>query len=513
MKKALSTLVALLMVTGIAAGCSSQGGSVPETTDGAPNVEPGDASEKIKIEMMAASWAGGGWADNNHPTIQYINEKFNVDLQMQWIPNANFYEKLNVIAASGQFPDVIRIDSPGVFMQWAEQGALLDLSSDLSDYPTLQGVATPEEWQLLNPEGRIFGIPIYNTAQNTIYVREDWMKKLGIELPGEDEFTIEKFYEIAKAFTEQDPDGNGQRDTFGFSALGNSSNLGIPELLAAFGIANGWKEQNGELIPMQAQAEEWKKFLSFMNTAYNEGVLDQDFITNTNFNEKYAQGKVGFADMHFQFSQNTNKQLQSFIPGAAFVELSPPIGEDGSRGNNTPTSGMIKVVLTKNVDEKKRERILQLFDWWMSPEGEDIIKNGIEGAHYKKNADDSYEMTEALQAEGEGRQSLLWNWVLRSNSNRFNIYKWSDPEWAAKMEQSIVNAKKYPYKNAADEFIVSSPAYTEKGSALNQKFQNTVIEIIAGKKPVDTIDDAIQEWKQGGGDQIIEEINAAYKAK
>jgi putative aldouronate transport system substrate-binding protein len=512
MKKALSMLVALLMVTGIAAGCSSQGESSPEATNDAAKGGSGDASEKIKIEIMAASWAGGGWADNNHPTIQYINEKFNVDLQMQWIPNANFYEKLNVIAASGQYPDVIRIDSPAVFMQWAEQDALLNISADLSDYPTLQGVAPPEEWQLLNPEGRIFGIPLYNTAQNTMYVRGDWMKNLGIELPGEDEFTIEKFYEIAKAFAEQDPDRNGQRDTYGFSALGNSSNLGIPEVMAAFGIANGWKEQNGELIPMQTQAEEWKQLLSFMNTAYNEGVLDKDFITNTNFNEKFAQGKVGYAHMHYQFSQNTNKQLQSFIPGAEFVELSPPIGKDGARGNVTPTSGMIKIVLTKNADEK-RERILQLFDWWMSPEGEDIIKNGIEGAHYEKKADNSYEMTEALKAEGEGRQSLLWNWVLRSNSNRFNIYKWSEPDWASGMEKSIANAKKYPYLNAADEFIVSSPAYTEKGSALSQKFQNTVIEIIAGKKPVDAIDEAIQEWRKGGGDQIIEEVNAAYKSK
>ncbi len=154
-----------------------------------------------------------------------------------------------------------------------------------------------------------------------------------------------------------------------------------------------------------------------MSRAYKEGVLDKDFITNTNFNEKYAQGKVGFADMHYQFSQQTNQQLQTISPGAEFVELSPPMGTNGSRGNSTPTSGTIKVVLSKDVDDEKRDRILELFDWWVSPEGEDILKKGIENIHYKKNSSGAYEMTDELKAEGEGRQSLLWNWVLRNNNS------------------------------------------------------------------------------------------------
>ena len=90
-------------------------------------------------------------------------------------------------------------------------------------------------------------------------------------------------------------------------------------------------------------------------------------------------------------------------------------------------------------------------------------------------------MTDELKAEGEGRQSLLWNWVLRNNSNTFNTYKWSDPTWAKEMEQSIDNAGKYPYKNASDAYIFSSATYLAKGTALNESFHKSVIEIIAGK--------------------------------
>lgn len=510
MKRMLSIILVMSLVFLAAVGCSSAGSGDTGTASGTNGDK--DKPKKIKIDMMIASWKGGGWPDNNHPIIKYIDDKFNVDLQIQWVPNANFYEKLNVIAASGKLPDVMRIDSPSQYLKWVEEGVFQDLKPQLAQYPHLQSIAKPEEWALLNPKDQIFGIPIYATAQNTIYVRKDWLDKLGIPVPTPDTFTIDQFYDMAKAFTTQDPDGNGKNDTFGFSALGNASLLGMPELFAPFGLANGWKEENGKLIPMQVQSDEWKAFLTFMSRAYKEGVLDKDFVTNTNFNEKYAQGKVGFADMHYQFSQQTNQQLQTIAPGAKFVELAPPMGKDGMRGTSTPTSGTIKVVLSKDVDAEKRDRILQLFDWWVSPEGEDILKNGIENIHYKKNSSGAYEMTDELKAEGEGRQSLLWNWVLRNNSNTFNTYKWSDPTWAKEMEQSIDNAGKYPYKNASDAYLFSSNTYLEKGTALDESFHKTVIEIIAGKKPVESIDEAIKEWKSSGGDQIIEEVNAAYTA-
>ncbi|MFK7695156.1 hypothetical protein [Paenibacillus sp. HJGM_3] len=512
MKKALIVMGALSLALVMATGCqqkdeasSNNANSTPAKTD--------DKSEKIKIEMMAASWTGGGWPDNNHPVIQYINKKFNVDLQIQWVPNANFAEKLNVVSASGKMPDAIRVDS-GMFQKWVDEGVFLDLQPYLSQYPVLKNIAQPEEWALLNPSGKIYGIPIYETAQNSVYVRGDWMENLGLSLPDAKEFTIEKFYEIAKAFTTQDPDKNGKQDTFGFSALGNSLQLGDPQLMAAFGIANGWKVENGELVPMQTQAKEWTQFLTFMKKAYDEGVLDKDFITNTNFNDKYAQGKVGFAiDMHYQFSQQTNQQLQKIAPNAKFVELSPPAGANGIRGTRTPSSGMLKLVLSKDMDEKKRQRMLEILNWWVSPEGEDIIKNGIEGIHYQKKSDGSYEMTDTLKAEGEGRQSLLWNWMLRGNSNTFNIYKWSDPKWASEMEKSIKNAKQYPYKNASDGYLSASDTFTKQGKTLDDKFLQSVLEIIAGRKSVDSINDAISEWKKNGGDKIVQEVNTAFKAK
>ena len=69
----------------------------------------------------------------------------------------------------------------------------LDLKPHLPEYSNLQNIAKPEEWALLNPKDQIFGIPIYATAQNTIYVRADWLTKLGIPVPTAEQFTIDTF--------------------------------------------------------------------------------------------------------------------------------------------------------------------------------------------------------------------------------------------------------------------------------------------------------------------------------
>ena len=43
-------------------------------------------------------------------------------------------------------------------------------------------------------------------------IRQDWLDNLGLDMPE----TFEEFKEVMRAFTEDDPDGNGVDDTYGF---------------------------------------------------------------------------------------------------------------------------------------------------------------------------------------------------------------------------------------------------------------------------------------------------------
>ena len=47
------------------------------------------------------------------------------------------------------------------------------------------------------------------TEGEVMIIRQDWLDKLGLKAPT----TIDEFEEVIRAFTEDDPDGNGQKDT------------------------------------------------------------------------------------------------------------------------------------------------------------------------------------------------------------------------------------------------------------------------------------------------------------
>lgn len=59
-------------------------------------------------------------------------------------------------------------------------------------------------------EGERYGIPIFDYAYNgdsVMFIREDWLKKLGLEEPK----TMDELVTVMDAFTNQDPDGNGKK--------------------------------------------------------------------------------------------------------------------------------------------------------------------------------------------------------------------------------------------------------------------------------------------------------------
>ena len=65
-----------------------------------------------------------------------------------------------------------------------------------------------------------------------MYVYRPWLDKLGLDIPE----TTEEFYQMLKAFKEQDPNGNGVADEIPFSATPGGAR-GFHSLSGAFGPA------------------------------------------------------------------------------------------------------------------------------------------------------------------------------------------------------------------------------------------------------------------------------------
>ncbi|WP_159887785.1 extracellular solute-binding protein [Paenibacillus puerhi] len=505
MNKRLLVGCALMLSLSTVLGCAKQneGGSSPKKAGDAAE-SANELSEKLTINWMAQAFQGGGWPDD-HPMIQELNKKFNVDLKIQWVPSANYKEKLNVVAASNDFPDVFYITFPE-FNRWKNQGLFYDIKPVISNYPNLAKI--PEgPLNNLNPKGKILSLPYYLTeARDSYAVREDWLKKLGLSSPK----TVDEFYEMAKAFATKDPDGNGKQDTIGFSFyIDSTANVirDIEFIQAGFGLWNQWKEVDGKLVSYQTQVEEWKNFLTFMHKAYNEGVLDKDFGVNKirSTIDKFESNKVGFSIVNPNDYNNTINNIRKLVPTATIAQVEPPKGPTGLTAS--PTFDMLhKQVINAKIDEKKKRRILMMLDYFISPEGSDFIKHGIEGVHFKKISDDKYEK---LEAADKDRQNLINNWIFRPFDPGIQMYKWEDPAYHKTMRDMFDLNAKYKWVNPAAG--LESETMNKSGANLNVKFMETVSKIIMGREPVSAIEKASADWLAGGGNKIIEEINKAYK--
>lgn len=506
MKRMTALSLSILLLSAAAmAGCAGNSGANNQGTGSGED----DTGEKITINLMTRSYAGGGWPPN-HPVIDELNKRLNIDLKIEWVPSANYQEKLNVMAASNNFPDVFYMTNTE-FVKWQAKNVFMDVKPELGKYPNIVKYIAEESLQHFNPKDKYYGIPFYyQEARDSLAIRKDWLDRLGLKMPE----TIDEFYEVAKAFALNDPDGNGKQDTVGFSMeINPSGTFGFGGtaafLTASFGLANKWKlDESGKLIPMQVQSEELKDFIGFMRKAYAEGVLDKDFpiLKARDSLNKLEAGKAGIANVNpQQLFTETLPPLTKLDPKAELVQLMPPAGASGQRGTSSLPTGD-KIVINAKIDPQKQQRILKMLDYMLSDEGYDLIKHGIEGVHYKKISDTQYEQ---LEASVKDRQFLLVGWFFKRFDPMFLIYKWMDPQEVATIKSYFDNNEKVKIKN--DGFGFVSETATKLGTTIDKKWMDAMVKVIAGQAPMEMIDQAIAEWRASGGDAIIEEMNEAYQ--
>ena len=145
-------------------------------------------------------------------------------------------------------------------------------------------------------------------------------------------------------------------------------------------------------------------------------------------------------------------------------------------------------------------------DWWVTDEGTSIMKNGIEGIDYTKNAEGKYAVTDRWEADNP--RYLNSNLFNRPGTD-FIIFLWTDQADIDRHEAYTELAKKYQWPNTAMGLEFYSETYKSKGVDLNTKFDEATYKIIVGEEPIDYIEQASKDWLAGGGEQIMKEINEA----
>ena len=212
--------------------------------------------------------------------------------------------KLSTAIMSGEYPDILSPDSTE-FLNYVNSDVVADITDAFETY------ATDELKEYLNVDGglalsscyvdgKLYGIPKMGNSYDSVtvmFIREDWLTNLGLEVPT----TMDELKEVAYAFTYSDPDQNGVDDTYGIGFDGinvlNGSIGDVNGIFQGFGVYYGGNgmafilDGDGELTWGGTNTDGAKKALGFLQDLYTEGCIAKDFITmdsNTIFEEAGA---------------------------------------------------------------------------------------------------------------------------------------------------------------------------------------------------------------------------------
>lgn len=362
------------------AGCSGGNAGPSETNEG----NTGTGGEPVKISVFVS---GSNFpTPDKEPIISQLNEDLNMD--MEFIASSEYEQQLNVKIAGGTPPDIYQVTNAQL-QSYVKQNLLLELDGYLDQMPNLMQTFTETDYNKGKVNGKIYAISKRSDIpMATYWVRKDWLDNLELAEPT----TIEELKEVAIAFTEDDPDQNGQDDTYGFTGIEFAAFEGI---LAAYGTGLfEWYIRDNE-VTYGATSPETKAALEFIRELVELGVVDPELMANKGLQDqdKVFKGKAGIIYRNWgeMVKDNNVETYKSINPDAEWLQLGALAGPGGTyAGSWGEGRSPAKFAISKSVEKnpEKLNKILEYFDYITEPgKGQLTVNYGIEGTHYKMEGD------------------------------------------------------------------------------------------------------------------------------
>lgn len=478
-------LLSIIIITIFFYGCSNSS-------------QNNNSKDRIPITVMTSA-ALGNSVTYNSIVKERVEELTNTRLDIEFVPSASYPEKLNITLASDDMPTILYINenTPNV-VNAIRRGEFWDVTDYLKDYKHLSK-ANPIILKNMSVDGRVWGLYRKRPLGRFGYAyRKDWLNKLGLSEPE----TVEEFYEMLRAFTYDDPDGNGRNDTYGMTVT--TSDITFNNIAVWNGAPNGWGfDADGSLIPAHLTDEYFDTVKLFCKMA-EEGIINSDFVVMdaAGWNEPFINGKSGaIVDT-----------CDRAIPLETGVLTNTPEAEVGVAGvingrvrPHLGYSGYFAFPKSSVRDEGTLKRVLQFMDDCSEREVFDLMRYGIEGRQY--------DLVDGYIQQRTGAD------VPREEINDFNqVLTFIDETEGARVVQTQMQKKVDAVQTDNEKYIVTNPAealisetYMEKGALLDKIINDARIKYMSGQITDEEYKAEMQRWRTSGGDDVIREINEEYK--
>ena len=288
-------------------------------------------------------------------------------------------QAFNLMMASGEIADIVCYTSKAEFSKYGASGAFLPLNDLIEQYaPNIQKTfeELPEVRKMATSlDGNIYFIPYIPDGEvsQVWYMRQDWLDKLGLQRPR----TTDEFYQVLKAFREQDPNGNGQQDEIPLFAGGGKDSFNT--IVPLWGANCWWTFDDNHNVVYGPAQPEYKAAYIDLAKWYAEKLIDPEIFTrgSTALSKLLGDNLGGSVHAWAGSTALYNDTLKDAIPGFDWRVIAPP-GEKGSSARVKATENGWAI----SSAAKNPETLIKYFDFWYSEEGRRLANFGIEGEHY-----------------------------------------------------------------------------------------------------------------------------------
>lgn len=506
-----------------------------------------DMTEKYTVEFLTHHYGQPALPKDQDVVLQWLQSKFNLDITLTAVNQADLDTVLSTRYSGADEPDVMYTPNRDMAFQLSDQGLLWDAKLIYPYMPQRTTLVTKNmiTWSTNKANGEIPFVTTYGIQDGTwgFCIRKDWMEKFGIT---KEPTTKAELLAYAKACVENDPDGNGQADTYFMAGAGEGRAFGMLDGFASLFGNPASHVEDGKLAHPYFDGDR-KEFLSFLKELNDAGYLIPDWYTiawepnkaNT-MNDKlgmvwYPAGTLIAEYVEAKKSpENNNKPMEALSKWHVWKDSPIEGGKYGAAGNPGYNWAFSK---RKVESEGEMMRIAHMMDtmliggenFFQSIQGstdEVYIAAGIEVKNPRKTEylpDGTFYLSNEYLVDDEGNQITypygindgfgpvgIWQhfglgtgWQI-SDPNKTDPFEAQFAKEANEYNQIIANGyERWPN----DGLLVSLSGAAAEAQATNLDWVYAQeYAFVSGGRSLDEYDAFCQEWLDKGGKAIIAQI-------
>lgn len=543
MKKITIIATSVLLMVSMLSGCVSKDNGAKKTVDATLKDGKYDPVLTITTGKQQDENAGkyiNGESLNDNVMTRWGVENLGIKIETTLLGGdaSQYNTKLRLaLTGSEKLPDIIPVYDTSLANDLIQSGQVKEITEDIKNYmpDRLKEIYKqfPTTFNPVIQDGKVYGMAITPnlTEGEVMLIRQDWLDKLDLKAPT----TIDEFEQVIAAFTDNDPDGNGKKDSYGFTFSGkgiyNTGWVSDPVMISSAytgkNLPGFWNEENGKLT-YGSVADGNKEALSKLRDWYSKGYLNKELATLEAWDAlaDFTEGKAGIV-IGRPWLYGSVKDVEKNVQGAK-IGVYPTI--KGVKEDKTYQSAQLNDgVFMFNKDFNNMEAFFLYYDklydaafgtgdfkyGYAQGYDYDIVNGEVvtEPAKFNKPLNDWLSL---------GKMTFTKNTpsVDGPGKSYYEVFNGTAPETgpqilAAAADETTQKGYAVSYENQ-DALLPNAfngaPTKTMQTSweQLNTMEKETFTKIIYGNEPLEAYDDFVKQWHEKGGTQITEEVNDWY---